>query len=83
MGDICEVSMYNTTVQKALRNVAEITVFEDILNSSTLSDLDKQIFRMHYLQEHDFAYIADELGYSESGIRKRHGKAIKKLSKII
>lgn len=75
--------MYNTTTQRALRDVAQVETFEDILNASTLSDLDKQIFRLHYLKEQDFAFIADQLGYSESGIRKRHARAIKKLSKII
>ena len=75
--------MYDVSVQRALRDIAEIDIFEKILSSSTLSELDKSIFRMHYLEQKDFAYIADQLGFSESGIRKRHGKAIRKLSKIL
>lgn len=75
--------MYDTSVQKALKEIAEIDVFEKILSSSTLSELDKSIFRLHYLEDKDFTYIADELGYSESGIRKRHWKALKKLRKIL
>ena len=75
--------MYDVSVQRALKDIAEVDIFEKILNSSTLSELDKTIFRLHYLEEKDFGFIADELGYSESGIRKRHGKAIRKLSKIL
>lgn len=75
--------MYNVTTQRKLRSIAEIDTFEKILNSSTLTFMDKEIFRLHYLEEKDFAYIADKFGYSESGIKKRHAKALKKLNKII
>lgn len=74
---------YNVSMQRALKDIPTIAVFEDILKASTLNELDKEIFRLHYLEEKDFAFIADKLGYSESGIRKRHTKALKKLSKII
>ena len=75
--------MYNTTVQKALKEIPRLESFEQLLSESTLNELDKEILRMHYLDEKDFSYIADSLGYSESGIKKRHGKALKKLSSII
>ena len=75
--------MYDTSVQKALKAIPELKTFEQLLQESTLSELDKQIFRLHYLEDKDFAFIADELGYSESGIRKRHKRAIKKLSSIL
>lgn len=75
--------MYDVSVQRSLRGIAEVEVFENLLNASTLSELDKEIFRRHYIEEQDFAFIADELGYSESGIKKRHMKALKKLSRII
>lgn len=75
--------MYDVSVQRTLRDIPTVSTFEEILSASTLSELDKEIFRKHYLDEKDFAFIADELGYSESGIRKRHWKAVKKLSKIL
>lgn len=74
--------MYNVSMQRKLRNIPKISTFEDVLNQSTLSDLDKKILRLHYLDEKNFAMIADELGYSESGIRKRHSKILRKLSGI-
>ena len=82
MGGICKLS-YDVSVQRTLKDIPKVSTFEEILNKSTLNELDKEIFRLHYLEEKDFAFIADKLGYSESGIRKRHSKALKKLSKII
>ena len=75
--------MYNVSVQMALRSIPEVDTFEDLLARTTLSDLDKTILRQHYLEDKDFAYIADTIGYSESGVRKRHAKAIKKLSNML
>lgn len=55
--------------------------FDDLLNESTLSDEDKEILRLHYLKGKDFRYIGDTLGYAEITIKKRHVKALSKLSK--
>lgn len=74
--------MYDVSVQRKLRSIPRISTFEDVLNQATISELDKRILRLHYLEEKDFAAIADELGYSESGIRKRHGRIMKKLSEV-
>lgn len=75
--------MYNVSMQRKLKEIPDLSTFEGLLKASTLSDLDKKILRMHYLEEKDYAFIADSLGYSESGIKKRHIKALKKLSNII
>ena len=68
--------------RKKLKEIAKITQFDMLLNQSTLSDLDKEILRLHYLQEKDFRYIGDILGYAEITIKKRHIKALKKLSNL-
>jgi len=75
--------MYNVSMQRKLRDIPKISTFEDVLNQATISKLDKEILRLHYLEDKNFAIIADELGYSESGIRKRHMKILKKLSGIL
>lgn len=75
--------MYDVSMQRKLKEIPDLSTFEGILKASTLNELDKKILRMHYLEELDYAFIADTLGYSESGIKKRHKKALKKLSKII
>lgn len=66
-----------------LKEICLVTAFEDLLDLCTLSDIDKEIFRLHYLKEKDFRFIGDELGFSESAIKQRHRKALKKLGNII
>ncbi len=66
-----------------LKEICLVTAFEDLLDLCTLSDIDKEILRLHYLKEKDFRFIGDELGFSESAIKQRHRKALKKLGNII
>lgn len=65
-----------------LKSIPDLVSFDDLLMRSTLSDLDKQILRLHYLEEKDFRYIGDTLGYAEITIKKRHVKALKKISAL-
>lgn len=66
-----------------LKEICLVTAFKDLLDLCTLSDIDKEILRLHYLKEKDFRFIGDELGFSESAIKQRHRKALKKLGNII
>lgn len=50
-----------------------------VLNLIPLSDTDRTIMTLYYLKRHDFNYIADHLGFSESTIRRRHRNIIKRL----
>lgn len=68
--------------RKRLKDISSIITFNDLLEQSTLSATDKQILRLHYLEEKDFRYIGDILGYAEITIKKRHLKALKKISKL-
>lgn len=69
--------------RRKLKEIADISSFTALLNSSTLSDIDKRILRLHYIDEKDFRYIGDMLGFSESTIKRRHRKALVKISKIL
>lgn len=71
-----------TETRKRLKDIPSVVTFDALLEQSTLSDLDKEILRLHYLKEKDFRYIGDALGYAEVTIKKRHLKALKKLSKL-
>lgn len=69
--------------RKKLKDITLVTAFEDLLAQCTLSDTDKEILRMHYLQGKEFSFIGDTLGFSEATIKQRHRKALKKLSNLI
>lgn len=62
-----------------LKKTANLHTFDGLLNQSTLSDTDKTILRLHYLEEKDFRFIADTLGFAESTVKKRHLKALDKI----
>ena len=66
-----------------VEEIASISSFNSLLEKSTLSDTDKSIVRLHYIEGKDFCYIGDMLGFSESTIKKRHRKILNKLSKLL
>lgn len=66
-----------------LKSIPKISTLMDLLNSCTLSEEDKTIVKMHYVQGKNLGYIADILGYSESTIKKKHKKILCKISKIL
>ena len=69
--------------RKKLKDIPDLARFDDLLESSTLTEELKTILRLHYLKEKDFKYIGDILGYAESTIKKKHAKALSKLSKLL
>lgn len=68
--------------KRKLKEIPGIKRFDDLLEQSTLDDIDKEILRLHYLKRKDLRYIGDMLGYTEGAIKKRHLKALDKLSNL-
>lgn len=66
-----------------LKSIPRVSTLMELLDSCTLSDEDKEIIKMHYVQNKSLSYIADTLGYSESAIKKKHKKILCKFSKIL
>lgn len=69
--------------RKKIQGIADISSFTSLIENATLSNTDKQIMFLHYIEEKDFRFIGDMLGYSESTIKKRHKKILKKLSRLL
>ena len=69
--------------RRKLQGIASISTFKDILDQTILSDEEKHLIVLHYLENKDFRYIADMLGYSETTIKRKHKKALNKISKIL
>lgn len=70
-------------VKHKVKEIPDIRSFNGLLDASTLSDEDKEIIRLHYLQDKDFGLIADMLGYTDVTVKVKHRKAIMKLSKLL
>lgn len=77
------MSSEHIETRNKLRDIASITAFNDLLNTCTLTDEDKELLRLHYLQGKDFRFIGDVLGFAESTVKKRHRKALRKLNKVL
>lgn len=69
--------------RKKLKSIPRVSTLVELLDACTLSDEDKTIIKMHYVQNKNLGYIADILGYSESTIKKKHKKILCKISKIL
>lgn len=77
------MSSEHIETRNKLRDIASITAFNDLLDTCTLTDEDKELLRLHYLQGKDFRFIGDVLGFAESTVKKRHRKALRKLNKVL
>ena len=69
--------------RKKVQEIPDVSSFNDLINNATLSDTDKEILKMHYIDGKDFRFIGDTLGFSESTIKRHHKKALVKLSKLL
>ena len=69
--------------KKRLKEIPNISTFDGLLDQSTLDDTDKTILRLHYLKHRDFRFIGETLGFAEVTIKKRHRKALSKLTKLL
>lgn len=77
------MSSEHVKTRNKIKDIASIKTFNDLIDSCVLSDEDKELLRLHYLQGKDFRYIGDTLGFSESTVKKRHKKALQKLNKVL
>lgn len=69
--------------RQKIKEIANIIDFNELLDKSTLTDEDKLLIRMHYIEGKNFNFIADILGYAESTIKYRHHLALVKIGKIL
>jgi RNA polymerase sigma factor (sigma-70 family) len=73
----------HVATRRKLKEIPRIATFQQILDESTLTDLEKEIITLHYLEDKDYRYIGDKLGFSETTVKRKHQKALKKISKIL
>lgn len=54
-----------------------------LLDDLMLSDNEQQMMIMCYVKKKSMMQIADELGYSEIGVVKMHGRILDRIAKMI
>lgn len=65
-----------------IKQIGSMKDFEILINSSVLSEEEKKIIEMHYKEQKTLMYIADELGMSESTVKRKHRNVLMKLGKF-
>ncbi len=69
--------------RKKLKQMESIRDFESVVSQTMLSEEEKRILWLHYKEQKPMTYIADELGMSESNVKKKHKKLLMKVGKIV
>jgi DNA-directed RNA polymerase specialized sigma subunit len=69
--------------RKKLQSIPTKLEFNTLLDSIVLSDKERQMMQLYYVERKDFDYIADELGYTKSGILRMHKRVLKRIEALI
>lgn len=69
--------------RKKLQSIPTKLEFNALLDSIVLSDKEKRMMQLYYVERKDFDYIADELGYTKSGILRMHKRVLKRIEALI
>ena len=59
------------------------TEFYELLDEAMLSDKERSMMEMYYVQRKDLGYVADVLGYSRAGILRMHRKVLEKIESLL
>ena len=63
-------------MRNRLKAITSRSEFEELLDSRVLSDEERRILVMHYIQRKPLGFIADELGFSERTVKRYHHNAL-------
>ena len=66
-----------------LKQIPTKIEFNSLIENAMLSDKERQLMCMYYIERKDFDYIADVLGYSKAGVIKMHQRILKKFEALI
>lgn len=70
-------------LREKVKGINEKSTFNSILENSMLSEKEKTLMRMYYIEKNDFGYIADTLGYSKAGVLRMHKRILSKLESLL
>lgn len=66
-----------------LKDIAKISTLVELLDNCNLTDEDREIIKLHYINHKELDFIADTLGYSLSAIKKKHKRILTKIDKML
>lgn len=69
--------------RKKIKNINRKVDFYSLIDECMLSDKEKQLMCMHYVEDKDFGFIADTLGYTQAGVIRMHKRILHKLESLL
>lgn len=70
-------------IKNKVKSINKRSVFNELIEESMLNDKEKKMLIMYYIERKPLNFIADELGYSEIGIKKMHKRSLKKIEALL
>ena len=67
--------------RRTLYDMYDLMSFEELISRVILSDEEKVLLRLRYIDAKDFGFIASVMDMSVSTVYKKHKKALKKIRK--
>ena len=74
---------YNRETRRRITQIPAISEYRSLMQRAKLTPVERAVCDLKYLDGQNLAYIGDRLGYSESGIKRIHHRALQKISKLI
>lgn len=80
--EVVHMDKHNAKTRKKLKQISSVKDFESLMEQTMLSEEEKKILWLHYKAQKTMAFIADELGMSETTVKKKHSKMLMKIGKM-
>jgi len=77
MEDKCKQTRY------CLKNIASISEYEALISKIKLTDIERRVCDLRYLNGMSMMQIGDQLHYSESGVKHIHRKVLRKICEAL
>lgn len=72
----------NAETRRKLKDITSVRDFDELIERTMLSEEEREIVRLRYKEGKPLSYIADIMGLSESSIKKKHSKILRKIGKM-
>lgn len=72
----------NAETRKKLKDITSVRDFDELIERTMLNEEEREIVRLRYKEGKTLSYIADVMGLSESSIKKKHSKILRKIGKM-
>ena len=72
--------MSHIETRRYLRQISDVAAFNEVINAVILSEQEKQLMQLHYIDKQDFRFIGDKLGLSESSVKRKHRELLRTIN---